>query len=486
MRPWGSSTDPEDDDLDEDEEVGPTDEEGSPAEKAPDEKASEEEPEPPPRGRPRPPRRRKASSRPVRPWTIEDLDEEEANLADEAAEEKKQDAGGGFWKSLRRPVFFRARDSWYFEPLLALAIIVLLLVSLYAYTSNWPPVYVVESGSMQHGAADKVGLINAGDLVLVKKIDPSSVVPYVVGEETGYSTYGEYGDVILYHPNGNAGLTPVIHRAILYLVWNAGNQTYSAPSLAPLPCGTQAGARYSISGRSTGCGTTGLLTSITLYGVGWEGATVDIPLGDLGHYSGFITMGDNNTVPGSPPQGETDQTFGISGLVAGGWIVGVARGMLPWVGSFKLLVDGNAGKVPPQSWEFLALTIAAIVLAAFGLHYLFRVEGIEDPRRREEEKEEARRKAGEEDEGSDEWKDHPKGSRWRALREWLAAEPDEENEVPPAVRKKSKPHPHRARPKPAIPSQSRGRPRPAVRKSSGFFHRKSERKFPKESDDESL
>jgi signal peptidase I len=479
MRPWGGSAEPEDDDLDE--EVEPTDDEDPvEAEGAPEEEA------PPPRGRPHPRPKRRSSSRPVKPWTIEDLDEDEAALVDEAEEEKEKDAKGGFWQRLRRPVFFRARDSWYFEPLLALAIIVLLLVSLYAYTSNWPPVYVVESGSMQHGTADKVGLINAGDLVLVKKVDPSSVIPYVVGEETGYSTYGEYGDVILYHPNGNAQVTPVIHRPILYLVWNAANQTYSAPSLASFPCGAVAGPHYSVSGRPTGCGTTGLLTSITLYDVGWEGATVNIPLGDLGHYSGFITMGDNNTNSGSPPQGETDQSNGISGLVAGGWIVGAARGMVPWVGSFKLLVDGNAGKVPPQSWEFLALTIAAIVLAAFGLHYLFRVEGIEDPRRLEEEKEEARRKAGEDEEAPDEWKDHPKGSRWRALREWLAAEPGEVDEAPPAARKRAKPRTHRPSPKPAAASRSRGRPRPAVRKSSGFFHRRSERKTPKESDDESL
>ena len=481
MRPWGGSTDPEDDDLDDEEEIDSGDDEDSESEERP------ETGESPASERPSRPSKRRSASRPVKPWTIEDLDEEEAELIDESEGEKKKNAEEGFWKRLHRPVFFRARDSWYFEPLLALAIIILLLVSLYAYTSNWPPVYVVESGSMQHGPADKVGLINAGDLVLVKKVDPSSVIPYVVGEETGYSTYGEYGDVLLYHPNGNSQVTPVIHRAILYLVWNPGNDTYSAPSLAPLPCGAGPGFRYSISGRPSGCGTTGLLTSITLtlYDVGWEGASVTIPLGDLGHYSGFITMGDNNTIPGSPPQGEPDQTAGISGLVAGAWIVGVARGMVPWVGSLKLLVDGNAGRVPSQSWEFLALTIVAIVLAGFGLHYLFRVEGIEDPRRLEEEKGNARRRPGEEDD-ADEWEGSPKGSRWRALRAWLAADPAEQDEAPPPARRKSKPRVHRPTSKPSTPSRSRGRPRPTVRKSSGLFHRRSERKAAQESDDDSL
>jgi len=449
-----------------------------------EEDEAEEAEERPAQRRPRPRTGRRAKSRPVRPWTIDDLDEEEDDLDGEEGAEKKGGETGGFFQSLRRPVFFRARDSWYFEPLVALAIIVLLLVSLFAYTSTWPPVFVVESGSMQHGAADQVGLINTGDLVLVKKIDPSSVTPYVVGEETGYSTYGEYGDVILYHPNGNTQVTPVIHRAILYLVWNSAARDYSAPALQPLPCGTEPGARYSVSGAPGGCAWSGLLTTITLYGVGWRNATVTIPLGALGHYSGFVTLGDNNLAPGSPPQGETDQQSGISTLVAGSWIVGVARGMIPWVGSFKLLIDGNAGQVPPQSWQFLALTLSAIVLGGFGLHYLFRVEGIEDPRRLAEEKAETRGKADEDEEGPD-WEERPKGSRWKGLRAWLAA-PDEEETESKAAPSHAKKHARPASSKRVPVPRSRGRPRPAVRKSKGFFHRSSKRKSSKDSDDESL
>ncbi|MGC2288878.1 MAG: S26 family signal peptidase, partial [Thermoplasmata archaeon] len=427
---------------------------------------------------------RRAASRPVRPWTISDLDDEE----DDVDPEEKEKGGtgiGGFFQSFRRPVFFRARDSWYFEPLMALAIIVLLLVSLFAYTSNWPPIFVVESGSMQHGTGDTVGLINTGDLVLVKQVSASAVIPYVVGEQTGYSTYGEYGDVILYHPNGDTQATPVIHRAILYLIWDAAAKDYSAPSLAPLPCGTEPGARYSISGTPNGCGSTGLLTTLTLYDVGWRNASVTIPLGALGHYSGFITMGDNNVAPGSPPQGETDQLSGISALVAGSWIVGVARGMVPWVGAFKLLIDGDAGQVPPQSWQFLALTISAIVLGGFGLHYLFRVEGIEDPRRKEEEEAEARGRAEEVEEGPNS-EERPPGGRWKGLREWLAPSDEEPERPAPVHRDVKKPNHPAARSKSAIGSRSRGRPRPAVRKSKGLFHRRSEPKSGKDSDDESL
>jgi signal peptidase I len=438
-----------------------------------DEDSEDEDPRPPPAThRPRPRPRSRTASRPVRPWTVADLDDE----TDDVPEVKKRKGGKdpeseGFFASLHRPVFFRARDSWYFEPLVALAIIVLLLVSLYAYTGNWPPIFVVESGSMQHGAGDTVGLINTGDLVLVQKVNPSSVVTYVEGAQTGFETYGEYGDVMLYEPNGNAQATPVIHRAILYLVWNSSAHTYSAPSLAPLPCGTEPGAQYSVSGQPGGCGWTGLHTSITLYGVGWRNATVTIPLTSLGRYSGFITMGDNNVISGSPPQGETDQLSGISALVAGSWILGVARGMVPWVGSFKLLLDGNAGEVPPQSWQFLALAIAAIVLAGFGLHYLFRVEGIEDPRRKAEELAAARGRADEAQEGPD-WEDRPKGSRWKGLREWLAGPGEDEEPAP--TRKQLRTHDHRGAPKVTPSRRLRGRPRPAVQKSKGLFHRRKD------------
>lgn len=447
----------------------------------------EEDEESPPAPRPRHVRSRHAGRRrAVRPWTVADLDDEEDDMT-LVEKDRKESEGGfrGFIRFFRRPVFFRARDSWYFEPLVALAIIVLLLVSLFAYTSNWPPIFVVESGSMQHGTGDVVGIINTGDLVLVKKVDPATIVPYAAGEQTGYTTYGEYGDVILYHPDGDTSVTPVIHRTLLFLVWNATSRDYSAPALAGLkPCGTQPGALYSVAGTPTGCGSSGLLSTITLNHVGWQDASVLIPLGSLGHYSGFITMGDNNVMSGSPAQGEIDQVQGISGLVAGSWIVGAARGMVPWVGSFKLLVDGNAGSVPPQSWQFLALTISAIVLAGLGLHYLFRVEGIEDPRRLAEEEAEAREEEEPDTEGP-EWRDHPEGRRWKGLRAWLAA-PDEEETDPAPSRRHVKSHSRPGRGKPGSMSRGRGRPRPAVRPAKGFFHRRAERRSTKRSDDETL
>ena len=224
-----------------------------------DDEEDEQEEDEPPRRRRRSPRRPPGARRgPPRRWRGPDDSEEE--------EEEEPAPWTGPGRRNRPPVFWRARDSLYFEPLVALAVIVVLLVGLYAYTGNWPPVYVVESGSMQHGASDVLGLINAGDLVLAKKVPSSSITPYMVGLVTGYSTYGEYGDVILYHPNGDTGATPIIHRALLYFQWNAASASYSAPELGGLACGSAPKPVYSP------CGTAGIRVGsiLSFFDIGWR------------------------------------------------------------------------------------------------------------------------------------------------------------------------------------------------------------------------
>jgi len=402
---------------------------------------------------------RHASSRPVRRW---DSDSEGPDDAGELETEEGAEEGPRRRRWLRRedhPVYWRARDSLYFEPLVAVAIIVLLIVGLFAYTQNWPPVYVVESDSMQHGDTDILGLINTGDLVLAQKIPWTQITPYVDGITSGYSTYGEFGDVVLYYANGQGG-TPIIHRAILYLQWNPSVQGYNATELAGLPCGDEKGAVFNVTdpGSTTPgpCSTPSdlenLKGTLTLYDIGWRQATFSLDLGSgvLGSHSGFVTMGDNNynegCTPGRTCVGEPDQNIGRSTLVEPGWIIGVARGMLPWFGSLKLLLEGNAGMVPPQSWQFLGLTVVGLILLAFGIHYALRAEGIEDPRRRAED--------DEEDED-----DRPPGRARRFLqgiRPWHREDDDEPDEPP--RRPVSRPA-HRS----SAPSR-RGRPAPRVRR----------------------
>ena len=405
----------------------------------------EDEEEPAPRRHARtPPRRGRHRPRPspVRRWRGPAEDEEE-----------EEEEGGAVppplpWK--KKPIYWRARDSLFFEPLVALAIIIVLLVSLFAFTQNWPPIYVVESNSMQHGSTDQLGLINAGDLVLAQKLPLSQVTSYMAGLRSGYSTYGEFGDVLLYWPNGQGG-TPIIHRALLYLEWDPAG-FYNATDLSPsLPCGTAGNATWAYFATSTAtasCATTHLDGYLDLYHVGWNSQTVSIDLTPLdapttlGDHSGFVTMGDNNTHP--------DQVAPtISTLVKPGWVIGAARGMIPWFGSIKLLLDGEAGKVPTQSWELMALTIVGVILAAFGIHYALRTEGIETPLRRQEE-EEVREEAEAE----------PAPRRWFPRLHWRHPKEgeEEEEEDSEVSRRKTRPPPSRS-------AQRRGRPVPHVRRA---------------------
>ncbi|EQD80829.1 hypothetical protein B1A_00474, partial [mine drainage metagenome] len=95
----------------------------------------------------------------------------------------------------KKKVYFRLRDSLLFEPLLALAVIVIVVAGAYAYTHNWPPVYIVESNSMQHGPNDVVGIINTGDIVFARQVPTSSIITYIDAlhpgtSQSGFNTYG--------------------------------------------------------------------------------------------------------------------------------------------------------------------------------------------------------------------------------------------------------------------------------------------------------
>jgi signal peptidase I len=432
----------------------------------------------PRKGARRPRRTRHGRPAPVRRWKG---GAKPAHEQDEEAEPSEAEERRSRWRRDRAPIFWRARDSLYFGPLVALAIVVVLIASLYAFTQNWPPVYVVESGSMQHGVADVVGLINAGDLVLAQKIPTQNIQTYFDGMRSGYSTYGEYGDVILYWPNGGGG-TPIIHRPILYLQYDPEVSGYNITSLTGLPCGNQSTEVYSISvqGESqTNCGTTGLTgaDTLNLFHIGWMSGTVNLPLNPsvIGAHSGYITMGDNNTLcgnPGCPLLPDQGSNAWLSQLVEPGWVIGVARGMLPWFGAFKLALEGRASAVPAQSWEFLGLTIAGLILLAFGIHYALRAEGIEDPRRLADEEAEDE----EEDQAAGPPVGESRGRRiLRSLRPWRSVDEDEEEVETP-------------RPKPrSVPSQKspgtrRGRPRPHVRREA----RSRPKKPPTTDDDDDL
>ncbi|MFA4935623.1 MAG: S26 family signal peptidase [Candidatus Methanoperedens sp.] len=84
----------------------------------------------------------------------------------------------------------------------------------------WAPMVAVESGSM-------IPHIQIGDIIFVESIDRTEIITYETGKEKGYTSFDDFGDVILYKPYGRDKVTPIIHRARYYVetgepMWQGG------------------------------------------------------------------------------------------------------------------------------------------------------------------------------------------------------------------------------------------------------------------------
>jgi signal peptidase len=169
---------------------------------------------------------------------------------------------------------------------ISVAIVGGIAVVLYGVSGIWPPMVAIESGSMEPG-------MTAGDIVFI--VSPSNFVPDGVdarhgvvtheqGEGVGYESFGDYGDAIVYRPNGNDGETAIIHRAMFYVEEGERWQTI-------------------------------------------EGETQTAP------HDGFVTKGDAND--------EYDQAIGLSSVVKPEWIQGKAQYRVPLIGNLRLLFPSS-------------------------------------------------------------------------------------------------------------------------------------------------
>ncbi len=109
---------------------------------------------------------------------------------------------------------FNESDN-YFVGLLRDILFVISVVVIFASVSHialglWTPMVAVESGSM-------IPHIQIGDIIFVQSIDRTQIITNKMGKESGYKSFGDYGDVILYKPYGKEGATPIIHRAMYYV-----------------------------------------------------------------------------------------------------------------------------------------------------------------------------------------------------------------------------------------------------------------------------
>lgn len=179
---------------------------------------------------------------------------------------------------------------------------------LFAVSGVWPPLVAVESGSMQPH-------LQRGDLVFVmdeQRFAPdyatreTGVVTYQVGREHGYRSFGSYGDVIVYHPNGNPDRKPIIHRARFWV--EEGENWLS-----------EANSSY-VSGSTCA-------------------SVANCPAPN----AGFMTKGDNPVT-----NDYYDQTAGLSRPVKPSWIEGTAEVSIPWLGYVRLtFAEVRAGHQAP-------------------------------------------------------------------------------------------------------------------------------------------
>ncbi len=220
------------------------------------------------------------------------------------------------------------------------------------YSGTWPPVFAVESMSMEHSSNWTVGTINVGDIVLVKNIDdnPANVVTYVNGRDTGHSTYGEYGDVILYQAPTNE---IIIHRAMFYLSWNNGKPVVSGYTGQSWIKVTQ--------------------NYVVIEDAGYTHRNLIVYLSNLVNKTGFITVGDYNLAhsqlynSSENAYAAADQNvFGYNPASVSG-IVGVAYFQVPWLGLIKLNLMRISGQwaqyneVPNFAYLYLGLLIASFI-----------------------------------------------------------------------------------------------------------------------------
>ena len=253
----------------------------------------------------------------------------------------------------------RGRAALLFGRDIAVAFIIVGMVigAIYAYTGVWPPMVVIESGSMQHsGTVSYVGVIDTGDLVLVQAAPKrSDVTTWVEGRAIEYKTYGNYGDVIIFRKAFSD--TPIIHRPIFWMGYDPISKTFSIPDLERLPHNITWGGSYD--NGSAVMRPYRLNGTMWIKGVGWKGdlnITFNIKnIAASNKHSGYVTLGDNNG-------GNYDST-----LARQEDVIGKARGELPWFGLIKLTLFPTGSTccnmgwgdhyAPKNSWDSLTISL---------------------------------------------------------------------------------------------------------------------------------
>jgi len=261
---------------------------------------------------------------------------------------------------------FRTSDHWAVslarDLLWVVGVVGGIAILLYLICGTWPAVVTIESESM-------VPNMNVGDLVIVVQKDRfGDLQTWDSGKISGYKKFGDYGDVIIYRPNGitdmwaSVGLLPfskqhpIIHRTMTWIPAGGPVPTYiniyrgsvTPPGYLPLSVAGTTADGYRI--LSTGTGTSDAnytpgSRDLVLKNI--SGENYVLPLDTMVQYSGYvmntstitshggyITKGDNNYA--------SDQgSLALAGTgtiepVEKEWVVGKALFIVPYVGLLPL------------------------------------------------------------------------------------------------------------------------------------------------------
>jgi signal peptidase len=206
----------------------------------------------------------------------------------------------------------------------------------------------------------------------------ADVVTYLEGRASGYTTYDDYGDVIIFRRPIDP--VPVIHRAIMYVTLHYANRTADVPALARLPL-----SDWSATNNAGATTTPYDLREVTIYRMGWlhnlnitfDFASPNSGIVDRaqaayrdGRPAVYITMGDNNA-----------PFYDLGWFPVQQDIVGRARGEIPWFGLVTLTLTPtdsccSAGwgdtRAPKNSWDSLLVSLIFLFALPFILEYAMR------------------------------------------------------------------------------------------------------------------
>ena len=296
---------------------------------------------------------------------------------------------------------------------IAVAMIALLIGGLFLHTGTMPPLVVVESSSMVHDERGEIGSIDAGDLILVHGRAPAGIVTFAEATHAGHPSFGHAshgmeGDVVIYEKNGEQG-TPIIHRAILWVLANAtttpdraalaeaghmSDEPHSQEPSDDLACPQGGAWDPTVRDADGGMGTCILTwdvpgtpvrnqSTVSIQFDGVEAGYYDCKRPAHGNaeahlvvheweptHEGLLTLGDANRCSVDQGPSATNGSAGVHGqggvveAIRTDWVIGRAGAEIPWLGTLKLALSSSgpgAVYVPNSSYIGLIAVVGAIL-----------------------------------------------------------------------------------------------------------------------------